>query len=184
MFWRNKNSSGAFAWERAPRALRKAEGRPLWWCQHLQRAPPAQLQLPQFVGISGASLSIQKWFSRWVLGFCRALLPPIRRDGAAPFPGVVARVPQVGEQRCGGSTDVGAVTHALVGKGGGTHGERGGGWLCTVPQRCTVRRTAGAETASPGACHQLMKMDLELLGDGLEKDGKEPSEMEKRTHSP
>lgn len=41
-----------------------------------------------------------------------------------------------------------------------------------------------AETASPGDCHCLMKMDLELLGDGVEKDGKKPSEMEKRTCSP
>lgn len=29
-----------------------------------------------------------------------------------------------------------------------------------------------------------MKMDLELLGDGVEKDGKKPSEMENRTCSP
>lgn len=41
-----------------------------------------------------------------------------------------------------------------------------------------------AETASPGDCHCLMKMDLELLGDGVEKDGKKPSETEKRTCSP
>lgn len=35
-----------------------------------------------------------------------------------------------------------------------------------------------------GVCHCLMKMDFELLGDGWEKDGKEPSEMDKRTRFP
>lgn len=35
-----------------------------------------------------------------------------------------------------------------------------------------------------GVCHCLMKMDLELLGDGWEKDGKEASEMDKRTRFP
>lgn len=35
-----------------------------------------------------------------------------------------------------------------------------------------------------GVCHCLMKMDLELLGDAWEKDGKEASEMDKRTHFP
>lgn len=47
-----------------------------------------------------------------------------------------------------------------------------------VPWCWVVRFRAGAETASPGVCHWLMKMDLELLGDGVEKDGK------KRTRSP
>lgn len=76
----------------------------------------------------------------------------------------------------GGCADVGAVTCVLVAEGGGTCGGRGTGWLCLVP--------ASAEPASPGGCHCLMKMDLELLGDGVEKDGKKPSEMEKRTCSP
>lgn len=94
----------------------------------------------------------------------------------AAFPRVAVCVPQVGEQRRGGCADVGAVTCVLVTEGGGTRGRRGTGWWCLVP--------AGAETASPGGCRCLMKMDLELQGDEVEKDGKKPSEMEKRTCSP
>lgn len=93
----------------------------------------------------------------------------------AAFPRVAVCAPQVGEQHRGGCADVGAVTCVLVAEGGGTRGGRGTGWLCMVP--------TGAETASPGDCHCLMKMDLELQGDGVEKDGKKPSEMEKRTCS-
>lgn len=142
----------------------RAEGRHRWWCQHLLKVPPAQLQL---FGITGASLRVQKWFSAGCWDFAEHSCP------TAAFPRVAARAPQVGEQRRGGSVDVGTVTCVSVGEGGGTRQGPGGGWLCVVPWCCTVKCTAGAEIASPGVCHWLMKMDLELLGDGVEKDGKE-----------
>lgn len=93
-----------------------------------------------------------------------------------PFRGVAACVPQVREQGRGGSADVGAVTRVLVAEDDEV--EIGCAWCPGAA------RSASAELACPGACRWLMEMDLELLGDGVEKVEKEPSEMEKRTRSP
>lgn len=137
----------------------KVKGRQLWWCQHLWRALPAHLQL---LGIAGACWRLLE-FPRWVLGLgrasqncgCGTLQPPFL--GWQLAPGWLSSTVLVALRMWELSP---------VREDEGTRGWRGGGWLRVVPPGLR------AQSGSAGGCHRLVKMELELLGDGLEKDGR------------
>lgn len=173
MFWMNQTNSGGFAWESAPRCSASRGKASLVALAPSEHSASSTLTVPAHGHHQNLSEGPEVVLY-WALRLCRALLP------RSHFPWSGRLHPPVGRAAPWWLWGCGCCHQYVDGRGRGAHGDEAEVGCA----RCPSAARSGAETASPGVCHCLMKMDLELLGDGWEKDGKEPSEMEKRTRFP